>query len=96
MIQDNYKLKDLEKQFKDKTEGGHGERIVQTTDVIVRGGAACIYHPDKAIMTVATASRWMTAIPVCASRASPTHSAAPGSGIGCCREPQFYIRKSWR
>ena len=47
MIQDNYKLKDLEKQFKDKTEGGHGERIVQTTDVIVRGGAACIYNPDK-------------------------------------------------
>ena len=47
MIQDNYKLKDLEKQFKDKTEGGHGERSVQTADVIVRGGAACIYHPDK-------------------------------------------------
>ena len=47
MTQDNYKLKDLEKQFKDKTGGGHGGKIVPTTDVTVRGGAACIYHPDK-------------------------------------------------
>ncbi len=36
MTQDNYKLKDLEKQFKDKTGGGHGGKIVPTTDVTVR------------------------------------------------------------
>ena len=47
MTQDNYKLYELEKQSKDKTEGGHEGKIVPTTDVTVRGGAACIYHLDK-------------------------------------------------
>ena len=47
MTQDNYKPYELEKQSKDKTGGGHRGKIVTTTDVTVRGGAACIYHPNK-------------------------------------------------
>ena len=49
-----------------------------------------------AIMTVETVSHWTMVSLVSVYRASPTLCAAPGSGIGSCREPQFYIRKSWR